>query len=938
MRILAAGVATIILSAAALAAQAPQTPAAPQPPQVFRAGVEILTVDVTAIDNNTGRQVTDLSATDFVVEVDGNPRQVATSEYVRSVDPMRIVGAPKKVVAKPDETFFSSNAKGAPSGRLIVILVDQGNIRTGAARSVMNSAKKFVDTLEPEDRVAVIAVPGPGELVDFTTDHDKVRESLLRIVGQANPIKARFNISITEALAIYVRSDIRLAAEVILRECGQAIAAAEAERCEREVEQDAAEIISDIRHRTQESISGMREVLKSIGNIEGPKSVILISEGLIFEGLGSETDELASIAADSRASLDILLLDVPRFDASQTVRPTTPREDRDLQVQGLEMLAGATRGTVYRVNTTAAFAFDRISRAIDGFYLLGVESRPEDRNGRRHRISVKALRKGVSIRSRRSFLASVSGKATTPADAVTRALKSPLPINDLPLKVATWTYKEPGTAKVRVLIAAEVERLAEQPLEYTTGMLLIDRNGRGMMPQTQLKTLTIKDGDPGTAVFSGMLSVEPGSYRLGLAMSDSEGRVGSVSRGITAWQMNGAELAMGDLLLGSMANTDRSGLLPAIEPAISAAQMGALLEVYGGAAQIAGIDSRLEILADENSAPLAAVPMRMAAGPSPEILTASAQFSTAALPPGRYLARGIVRQGGKALGHMIRPFRILADAPSLTGAPAPPTAGMLPAEMAMVLLGGLSPFDRKEILSPAMIAGAFASAEARAAGSKAALKEARGGDLGSAAMTALGDGDQALAAFLKGLELLQQSQLERAAMQFQSSMQIAPAFAPARLYLGATLASADRHKEAAGLIQSGSPDSAPNAAVGRMAGEEWIKAGQPVMAIAPLEQALKQPNADGKTRQLLGVAYVLGGRPSEAVAVLTPYLETTPTNQPALLAAIFGTYIRHLNTPQPATLAADQANVAKWSKAYTASKGPMQPLVGAWVKHLQGLR
>ena len=937
MRIFA-GVAAVLLSAVTLAAQAPQAPAAPQPPQVFRAGVEILTVDVTAIDNKTGRQVTDLTATDFVVEVDGNPRQVATTEYVRSVDPLRVVGAPRKVAAKPDETFFSSNAKGAPSGRLIVILVDQGNIRSGAARPVMNSAKKFVDTLEPEDRVAVIAVPGPGELVDFTTDHDKVREALLRIVGQSSALKVRFNISITEAMALYVRSDIRLAAEVILRECGQAIAAAEAERCEREVEQDAAEIINDIRHRTQESVAGMREVLKSIGNIEGPKSVILISEGLIFEGLGSETDELASIAADSRASLDILLLDVPRFDASQTVRPTTPREDRDLQVAGLEMLAGASRGTVYRINTTAEFAFDRISRAIDGFYLLGVESRPEDRNGRRHRISVKAGRKGVTIRSRRSFLASVSGKATTPVDAVTRALKSPLPINDLPIKVATWTYKEPGTSKVRVLVTAEVERLAEQPLEYTAGMLLIDRNGRGLMPETKSRTLTIKDGDPGTAVYTGMLSVDPGSYRLGLAMSDSEGRVGSVSRGITAFQMSGAELSMGDLLLGTVTSADRASLAPAIEPAISAAQMGALMEVYGGAAQVDGIDSMLEIVVDENSTPLATVPMRIAPGPSPEIVTASAQVNTAALPPGRYLARGVVRKGGKALGHMIRPFRILAEAPSLTGAPAVAAPGSLPLEMAMVMLGGLTPFDRKEILSPAMIAGAFAIADARATGSKAALKEARGGDLGSAAMTALGDGDQALAAFLKGLELLQQSQLDRAAMQFQSSMQIAPTFAPARLYLGATLASADRHKEAAGLIQSGSPDNAPNAAVGRMAGEEWIKAGQPVMAIAPLEQALKQPNADAKTRQLLGVAYVLGGRPTEAVAVLTPYLEANPTNQPALLAAIFGTYIRHLNTAQPATLAADKANVAKWSRAYTVSKGPMQPLVGAWVKHLQGLK
>ena len=82
-----------------------------------------------------------------------------------------------------------------------MLLIDQGNIRTGAARSSMNSAKKFVDTLTPEDRVSVIAVPSPGELVDFTTNHDKVREALLRIVGTAESLKSRFNLSITEAMA-----------------------------------------------------------------------------------------------------------------------------------------------------------------------------------------------------------------------------------------------------------------------------------------------------------------------------------------------------------------------------------------------------------------------------------------------------------------------------------------------------------------------------------------------------------------------------------------------------------------------------------------------------------------------------------------------------------------------------------------------------------------
>ena len=928
----------VVLSAAvaigfmhALHAQAPQPPA--QQP-VFRAGIELVTVDVTALDSN-GRQVIDLTPADFQVEIDGDRRQVTAAEYVRSADPLRVIGTPAKVVV-PDETFSSSNAKGAPSGRLIMILVDQGNIRTGSARAVMNSAKRFVDTLTPEDRVAVVAIPGPGELVDFTNNHDRVREALLRIVGQATALRSRFNLSVTEAMAIYMRADAQLALEVILRECGQVIAAAEAERCEREVEQDAAEVVNEVRQRTQDSVHGMRAVFKSLAGLEGPKSVILVSEGLIFEGLGSETDDLASVAADSRATLDILLLDVPMFDVAQSARPTTPREDRNLQVTGLEQLAGASRGELYRINTSAEYAFDRISRSLDGYYLLAVESRPDDRNGRRHRLTVRSTRRGVSIRSRRTFLTTVSAKATSPEDAVNRAIRSPLPINDLPMKVSTWTYKEPGSSKVRVLIAAEIERLAGQSLEYTTGLALVNRQGRGIAPPAALKTLAEKSGDPGTAVFSGMVSVDPGQYRLILSMADSEGRVGSVSRAVTAWQMSADSVTMGDLLLGGISAVNKTALEPAIEPTIAAGQMAALMEAYGS--QLAGLEATLEILVNEDSQPLATMPMRIAAGSSPEIATMSAQFSTTALPPGRYLARGTIRQGGKPQGHLMRPFRIVTEAAASAGGGSVPAAGgALPAEMAMVLLGGLSNFDRKELLAPAMLTSMLAAAESRPTGSKAAIKEARAGDLGGAAMTALGENDQVLATFLKGLELYQQAQLDRAAMQFQNSMQMAPTFTPSRLYLGAALAEGNRHREAAGLLQSAAT-APPNAVIARVAGEEWIKAGQPALAITPLELAVQQPGADPRARKLLGIAYVLGGRPVDAVTTLTPYLETSPGDSAALLAVMFGTYIRHLNEPQAASLVADRANMAKWAKAYAATKAPMQPLVAVWVKHLQTLK
>src|SRR5262245_21553713 len=105
----------------ALGVTAGQQPAPQAPPQTpaFRAGVELVSVDRPALDRNGG-QVMDLTAGEFQVDIDGERRQVSTVEYIRSADPLREIGPPRKVVVA-DETFSTSNAKGAPRGRLIVL-------------------------------------------------------------------------------------------------------------------------------------------------------------------------------------------------------------------------------------------------------------------------------------------------------------------------------------------------------------------------------------------------------------------------------------------------------------------------------------------------------------------------------------------------------------------------------------------------------------------------------------------------------------------------------------------------------------------------------------------------------------------------------------------------------------------------------------------------
>jgi predicted Zn-dependent protease len=204
-------------------------------------------------------------------------------------------------------------------------------------------------------------------------------------------------------------------------------------------------------------------------------------------------------------------------------------------------------------------------------------------------------------------------------------------------------------------------------------------------------------------------------------------------------------------------------------------------------------------------------------------------------------------------------------------------------------------------------------------------------------MTALGAGDQALAAFLKGLDLLGQGQHDRAAVQFQSAMQQAPQFMPPRMYLGVTLADVKRHRDAAGLLQGAVTDAMPPT-LARAAGEEWLRAGEPALAIAPLEKAAAQPGADARTTRTLGLAYVLGSRPADAVPVLTSYLSQQPSDQAALVAAVYSVYARHTPVADPATLAADRANAVKWAKAYASTKGPLQPLVAAWIRFLEQLK
>ena len=949
---LAALLAVAIGAVAALHAQT-QTPApaAPQPgapappaagqdqPPVFRTGVEVLPIDVTVVDRD-GRQITDLTAADFTVEVDGKPRKVLTSEYIKLYDPLlagqRRPTFDNRVAPPPPDTGISTNGGRTDTpGRAILFLVDQGNIRFGSARPVMTNAVKFIDRLQPNDRLALVAVPAPGELVDFTLDHASVREAMLRVTGRHTSMRRRFNVSITEAFAIYRQSDALLITQVIMRECAGVFGAADLERCERDVEQEASEIVGDQRQQTDRSVSAIRAVLSSLGALEGPKSVILISEGLVLEGLGAELDDLARVAANVRASLDVLLLDVPLFDATQSDRPTTANADRRLQEEGLELLAGFARGTLHRVVTTGETAFRRIEMALAGYYLLGVEPTPGDRDGRRHRIEVKTLRRAVSVQARRTFLSPDGPPAATPAEALSRTLKSPAPATALPLRVSTWTYKEPGSSKVRVLIAAEVERETNESLSYAAGLVVATKDGRVIAANAEPRDLEPVAGDDTRAFYAGSITVDPGEYRLRVGIANADKKVGSVERPVTAWQMNGDALTLGDLLLA--AEPDPAGSLsPSIEPHVDNGTLVALAEAYappsGGE-----VAAHLEVLKDESARPLVSAPLLVAQGKSPEVRIAQGRVPIGGVPPGSYVARVSFTEGGTARGALTRPFRVVPPRAETTAMLAGRPGAGAPAELLAAVMASLPAATREDVLDAPTTAGLWAAAEqGRSPAVLAAIKTARGGQMLDGALAALSAGDQSAAAFVRGMDFLGKAQLTQAAVQFETAMRLQGSFAAARAMLGACLLLSNREKEAAGLLMSLPPAAVP--AIGRLAGEAWLRAGQPAAAIPPLEQATGA-RADTRGTRALAMAYALTGDADKGLPTLSTYLNGAGAKDgPALAAGVYAAYRRHVRGHNAATIAADRTHARTWARAYAMTKGPLVPLVEAWAGFLESTK
>jgi VWFA-related protein len=420
---LGAGILLAMSVRPALAQEPP--PAAAQP--TFRSAVDLVAVDVAVIGD--GRPVTGLGPQDFALAVDGAPRRVISAEYVSATTAQKPAGA------SPVAATYSTNV-AASSGRLIMFVVDQGSIGPGRGRAVMESASRFIDQLTPADRVGLISFPGAGAQIDFTTNHAVVQAGLVKLLGQADTFPTNYRIGISEALALQ-RGDRTVLSTMTDRECTGFRVAEEIEFCRTQILRDASGLYSLVRERTLNSMSGLRDIIKHVGRTDAPKTIVYVSEGLVLDQMG-EAAWISHEAARARVTIQVLQLEAPAADASAAREPATPGRDRALAREGLEWVAGSTRGAVFPIASGAEAAFKRLATELAGYYLLGFEPQAADRDGKPHKIKVSVPgRSGVEIRARSEFTmdAAVADRKTDDV-ILADTLKAPGTVNEIGLKLS----------------------------------------------------------------------------------------------------------------------------------------------------------------------------------------------------------------------------------------------------------------------------------------------------------------------------------------------------------------------------------------------------------------------------------------------------------------------------------------------------------------------
>jgi VWFA-related protein len=875
----------------------------PQQPPRFTSSVDVTSLDVSVVDDK-GKPIADLKPTDFLVRVDGSPRRVISAEWTSLITPES--ASP----ATPPPEGFSTNASST-GGRLIVLAIDQPNIRFGGALAIAKAAGAFVDRLSPADRVAVAGIGIGAPATTFTADRARVKQAVTRMTGQKQVQHfTEHNISLTEAIAIE-RGDRMTTGEVVTRECQNLPPGPGAlDVCITQVQMEAHEHAQAVTQESNLTVQALRDLFIGLRAIDAPKTVVLISEGFVLYDPAAIA-ELGTLAAASRTSLYVLQLENGLFDIANARMPLNPIGDRMAQSEGLEMLAGAARGTMFTVTGTGANLFERIESELSGYYLIGVESDPRDRDGKAHPIRVDVPRRGAFVRSRRQILNEpaeqrAGGPSRSPRQAMVSALGSPLLSSALPLRVASYGLQGPERDKVQVLIHADVGSEYPGSKVVSVGYVISDRTGRTVDSKvTDARLFPVMNGVPSPLQYTAGASLAPGDYTLKLAVAEGD-RVGTIEHPLHVALPDAPGVTMSELMVGGP--LDGGELLqPTIGYEVTFGIVHGYVEAYGSKAD--AVTMEYEIATDPDAPALLNSDVAPhPAGDTRVIFTKV--MPVRQLPPGKYVLRAIMSEGGRSIKTLTRGFEVAAPKVLMTSADGLGAIGNASMDAELFL-----PVDETALI-PAFQRDAVVNQETVAPFRDRVPAAAK-------------------ASFDQGITWLAGGDFTKAEASFKKAIDPDGDSTAPLVYLAASFAASGHDTEAASAWQTALIDGADFPQIYQWLGDALMRGRDLGQARTILEEAVGKWPSDSRFTKPLAMLYGTFGRGREAVRTLERYLTGRHDDRDAYSLGVQWIYTLHAAGALVHGRAEDLKLAHAYADAYTQAKGPQIPLVKQWVEYLE---
>jgi VWFA-related protein len=523
----------------------------------FKVRVNLVLVRVVVRDSQ-GNAVTNLKKEDFQLQDNRKPQTISTFS-VETPESHAIVPT---VPATPTLDAPAPSEAAAPvvsvlPQRFVAVVFDDTDMLMQDAVNVRAASTRLFDSLAPSDRVGMYTTS--GQLTqEFTSDHAKLKESLLGIVPRplAN-IQGSFdcpdisyyqadqivNYHDTQALSIATADTIQCAfnGDTSQQAAASSMAQSQADR-----------VASTGDQQTDYVYRHLEDTMRRLAAMPGQRVMVFVSPGFIVTTNTREGRDLIDRANRSNIVINTidarglytpdLLGDIsnPGAGSGSTAgyKSSYRLQAQFAQSDILGQLADGTGGTFFQNRNDIDQGLRRAVAAPPLSYLLGFSPQNLKVDGRYHTLKVTlASKQKFTVQARHGYYAprTIKDPAEAAKQEIQEAIFSQEEIHDVPVELQTQFFKTDQTqAKLAVLTHVDVKGIHFRKAEgrsnddLTFATAIFDENGNFVTGGEKIVQMHLLDPTLNRLNHSGFtvkssFDIKPGTYLVRMVVRDAEG-------------------------------------------------------------------------------------------------------------------------------------------------------------------------------------------------------------------------------------------------------------------------------------------------------------------------------------------------------------------------------------------------------------------------------